>query len=174
MSEEKLTLDQAIQTSIEYETRVRDLYREAADGTADETGKKLFNVMCDEEQGHLDYLVSRFDEWERTGKIVSAELATLLPPRDVLDKGMSNLEKSVEDKDWTTELDFLNQALKLESSTGLFYKDMVEKMDLEGKQMFQRFLVIEDAHYDIVQAQIDALQNNGFWFDFMEFSLEAE
>jgi rubrerythrin len=170
---ETLTLEEAIQTAVEYETRVRDLYTEAVAGATEEVGKKLFNLMADEEQGHLDYLMSRFDEWERTGKIVAADLATLLPPQDVLDKGKEKLAAQVQDKDWTTELQFLQQALKLESETGAFYKKMVEELDLEGKQMFQQFLAIEDAHYDIVQAQIDALTNTGFWFDFMEFSLEA-
>ncbi len=172
---ETLTLEQAIQTAIEYETRVRDLYKDAVAGATEEVGKKLFNLMADEEQGHLDYLMYRFDEWERTGKIVAADLATLLPPQEVLDKGKAKLEQQVDsDKDWTTELDFLQQALKLESETGAFYKKMVDTMELEGKQMFQQFLAIEDAHYDIVQAQIDALTGTGFWFDVMEFSLEAE
>jgi len=171
---EQLTLDQAIQIAIEYETRVRDLYREAVAGTTEEVGKRFFDLMAAEEQGHLDYLVSRFDEWERTGKIASADLATLLPPREVLEKGKQNLLKQVEKRDWTTELEFLHQALKLESETGAFYKKMVAELDLEGRQLFQQFLRIEDAHYDVVQAEIDSLTKTGFWFDVMEFSLEAE
>ena len=171
---DQLTLDQAIQIAIEYETRVRDLYKEATAGATEEVGKKLFGIMADEEQGHLDYLVSRFDEWERTGKIASADLATLLPPEEVLARGKDNLQKQVDDRDWSTELQFLQQALKLESETGAFYKKVVAELDLEGRQMFQQFLRIEDAHYDVVQAEIDSLTKTGFWFDFMEFSLEAE
>lgn len=39
--------------------------------------------------------------------------------------------------------------------------------------MFRHFLEIEDGHTAIVQAEIDALEGNGFWFDFAEFDLEA-
>ncbi|NQU06730.1 MAG: rubrerythrin, partial [Calditrichaeota bacterium] len=32
---------------------------------------------------------------------------------------------------------------------------------------------IEDAHTAIVQAEIDGLEKNGFWFDITEFNLES-
>jgi hypothetical protein len=41
-----------------------------------------------------------------------------------------------------------------------------------AKEMFQRFLEIEDGHVAMVQAEIDYLSDNGFWFDFTEFNME--
>jgi len=173
MTEQKLTLDQAIQTAIEYETNVRDLYRTAVEQATEQTGKKLFGRLADEEQGHLDYLVSRFDEWERTGKISSPELARLVPNSEQIKAGMAKLDKSMKEYDWHIELGLLKKALQVESETGGFYKRMTQELDAEGASMFAKFLEIEDAHYDLVQAQLDALNGPGFWFDFMEFDLEA-
>ena len=168
-----MTLDKAIQTALEYENKVRDLYREAVENVDDEMGKRIFGALADEEQGHVDYLVDRFDEWERTGKVVSTDLATDLPDAETIKSGMKRLDQQMEGKDWSTELALLDRALKAESETGRFYKRMVAELDPEGRKLFQRFLEIEDAHYDLVQAEIDALTHTGFWFDFMEFSLEA-
>jgi rubrerythrin len=169
-----MTLDKAIQTALDYENKVRDLYLEAVKTTGDELGKRIFGALADEEQGHVDYLVDRFDEWERTGKVATADLATDLPDVEGVKAGMKRLDQQMEGKDWGTELALLDRALKAESETGAFYKKMVAELDSDGQKLFQRFLEIEDAHYDLVQAEIDALTNTGFWFDFMEFSLEAE
>ncbi len=173
MSDEKMTLEKALRTSLEYEERVRDLYREAAAQATEEVGRKLFTLMGDEEQGHLDYLTSRLEEWGANGAFQATELTTLLPSKEILSSGKADLEKAIEGKDWSTEIQFLEQARDLEEKTGQFYKKMVAELDLQGRQLFQQFLEIEDGHYDIVQAQIDALTGTGFWFDFMEFSLEG-
>jgi hypothetical protein len=50
---------------------------------------------------------------------------------------------------------------------------MVAELPPEGQQLFGRFLEIEEAHAAIVQAEIDSVNGTGFWFDVMEFSLEA-
>jgi len=168
-----MTLEKAIQTAIEYETKVRDTYADAVEKATEDVGKKIFQALCDEEQGHLDYLTARFDEWERTGTVKAAELTTQLPDQAGIAKGVAKLEKKVTEYDWGMELSLLKNALLLESETGQFYKNMVAELDDTGKQLFTRFMEIEEAHYDMVQAQIDALQGMGYWYDFMEFDLEA-
>lgn len=168
-----MTLERAIQTAIVYETNVRDLYQDAADKATEEVGKKIFEVLAREEQGHLDYLMSRFDEWERTGTIESPALATILPSREQIAAGLDELSETLETRDWSVELDLLRKALLAESTTGEFYKRMVAELDAAGQKLFRPFVEIEDAHYDLVQAQIDALNGMGFWFEVMEFDLEA-
>ncbi len=168
-----MTLEKAIQTAIEYETKVRDTYADAVDKATEDVGRKIFAALRDEEQGHLDYLTARFDEWERTGTVKAAELTTQLPDQKQIADGVKTLEKKVGEYDWDMELSLLKNALLLESETGQFYKRMVAELDDTGKQMFGRFMEIEEAHYDMVQAQIDALTGMGYWYDFMEFDLEA-
>jgi rubrerythrin len=170
---EAMTLDEAIRTSLEYEARVRDLYEEAAHAATEDSGRTFFEKLAKEEQGHLDYLNDRYAEWERDGKVAEADLETILPPRQEIRDGFERLTKKAGDYDWSVELGMLKKALQLEAETGGFYKRMVAELDIEGQRLFQRFLEIEETHYDIVQLQIDALQGGGFWFDAMEFDLEG-
>ncbi|MHC4469996.1 MAG: ferritin family protein [Planctomycetota bacterium] len=170
---ESMTLDEAIRTALEYETRVRDLYQDAANQATEETGKKIFGRLAQEEQGHLDYLNDRYAEWERDGKIEEQELETILPPREQIREAFARLERKAGDYDWTIELGMLKKALQLEAETGGFYKRMVAELDVEGQRLFSRFIDIEETHYDVVQLQMDALTGAGFWFDAMEFDLEG-
>ena len=60
-----MNIEEAIHTAIKYETRVRDLYVEAMKETNDEKGRRFFQTMAKEEQGHLDYLNDRLKHWEQ-------------------------------------------------------------------------------------------------------------
>lgn len=169
-----MTLEEAIKTAIEYENKVRDLYAEATAQAPDEVGKRIFELLTKEEQEHVDYLQSRLDEWNKTGKIVPAKLGSYLPEGPAITAGMDKLKKEMgEPKDRSVELALLKRALAAEDETSTFYKKMVSELDAEGQQMFERFVEIEEGHYAMVQAQIDALSGVGFWFDFQEFNLEA-
>jgi len=57
-----MTIEEAIKTAIEFETQVRQVYRNAAEGASDPVGKRIFKVLAEEEQGHLEYLRSKLDE----------------------------------------------------------------------------------------------------------------
>ncbi len=168
-----LSLDAAIRTALEYEHRVCGLYRRAAEQATEDTGRRIFTKLADEEQGHIDYLQSRFEEWKETGRVSEVELTTALPTRRRLEEAKERLERKVSDYDWTIEIELLRKARQMESETGMFYKQMVAELDDEGKRLFSRFLEIEDAHYDLVQIQLDALNGGGFWFDMPEFALEG-
>ncbi len=40
------------------------------------------------------------------------------------------------------------------------------------QEMFARFLEIEDAHAEAVQAELDYVMRTGYWSDFKEFDME--
>jgi rubrerythrin len=169
--EESMTLEEAIRTAIDYETRVRDTYLDSAEKAADEVGKRVFKVLSDEEQGHLDYLCYRLEEWKKSGKITPERITTIVPPMDVIEAGIRRLDSHLTGAPRGSEIDRLQEALQVEMETSAFYQRMVDEMGDEGK-MFARFLEIERGHQAIVQAEIDYLTNTGFYFDFQEFSLE--
>jgi rubrerythrin len=169
-----MTLEEAIQTAITFETKVRDIYADAAKRAPDETGKKVFAVLAREEQGHLDFLRKRLGEWQRSGKLVAEKLGTVVPSASAVKEGLAAMRREVRERpDRTLELELLKKALAAELETGAFYRRMVAELDAEGQRLFAPFAEIEDAHYAIVQAQIDSLNGMGFWFDRMEFDLEA-
>ena len=171
-----MKLDNAIKTALEYETGVHKIYLEAMNKTANEAAKRIFRVLCEEEVGHLEYLQARLQEWQKTGKIKVKKLGTSIPAQKAIDKGLQDLRKTVKPKrtKQVPELELLKKALDAETKASNFYKEMVGKLDGEGKELFKRFVEIEEGHEAIVRAEIDAVGNWGFWFDTPEFKLEME
>ena len=54
-----------------------------------------------------------------------------------------------------------------------FYRALVSTLHGDERDLFKPFLTIEDGHVALVQAQLDTVSGLGFWFDTMEFNLEA-
>lgn len=168
-----MTLEEAIVTSLDFEKRVRDYYFHAAQKTDDPRGKEVFMALSDEEQSHVDYLQSRLDQWRTTGKISVPVLATTLPQASWLKEGKLKMNAVAFDRDYSTEVALLRDSAKLEDDITELYKKLVNELPEEHAKMFKRFLEIEDGHTGIVEAEIDALQKDGFWFSLREFDLEA-
>jgi rubrerythrin len=174
MSEE-ITLEEAIRTAIEYETKVRDVYKEAQQQIDDSKGKHVMGALFSEEQGHLDYLNSRLSEWKKTGDLNIEELNTHIPSHEVISEKTQVLKEKVkvgeDDRRHDMEITMLRKALTLEEETSNFYKKMVGTLPDKGQQLFARFVEIEEGHLAIVQAELDYISGPGYWFDFKEFDL---
>jgi len=173
-----MELDQAIRTAIEYEAGVHRTYQEAMQRATDEKGRRFFEVLRDEEKGHLTYLRERLDEWKKTGRIRLQRLETVVPSRAIIDAGLQELRRklspeSVPSGGAMTALELLRKAREVEKETSDFYRAMVQTLDGDGRRLFERFVEIEEGHQAIVQAEIDAVSGMGVWFDTMEKSLEG-
>jgi rubrerythrin len=168
-----MNIEQAIETAIQYETRVRDIYRLGSKGCNDETGSGILGVLADEEQQHLDYLSEKLTEWKQTGRVTPAAVKTIFPSRQDITESLKKLESRVSGADCTNDAELLKQALKAELETSNFYKQMVSELDEQGQALFEPFVEIEDGHLTIVQAELDNLMGLGYWFDYKEFDLEA-
>ncbi len=166
-----MTLEEAIKMAIDYEIKVRDSYLNSIDDIADETGQRVFKVLGEEEQGHVDYLEDRLKEWQSNGKVSAGKLETVVPPQDVIDKGIQRLDDHLDERDYGTEREMLRKAIALERETSDFYHKMVDELGADG-ELFSRFLEIEDGHLAIVQAELDYLMRTGNYFDFQEFSMD--
>jgi len=70
------------------------------------------------------------------------------------------------------EAEYLRKALAAERETSAFYRTMVGEVAEEQRQLFARFLEIEEGHVAIVEAELDAVTGSGFWFGIKEFDLE--
>ena len=166
-----MTIEKAIQTAIEFENEVRDVYQAAAQEAVDPVGKRLFTVLADEEQGHVDYLQNRLEEWRKTGKVNPAALETAVPAHEVIAEAAHSVSESMSEVDHAVELKMLGRALEAERKTSSFYRKMVAELPTEGQKLFQRFVEIEEGHVAIVQAEMDAVTGNGAWFDVLEIKL---
>ena len=167
-------LDEAIKTAIEFEKKVYKVYADAMDQIADPIGKKVFKQLSIEEAEHVSYLKHRLDEWLEKGRLDIQELSTIVPDKERIAEGRERIARSVQSrKPATRELEYLESAFEVEKQTSAFYQQMVSELSGEGQELFSRFLKIEEGHVAIVQAEIDSVQGMGFWFDMMEFDLEA-
>jgi len=171
-----MELQEALSVALDFERKVRDHYAQSARRTQDPQGHKVFATLAREEQGHVDYLESRLAEWRARGEITAAPLTTVLPPvawiQAEAGKAAARTGASQRPAGALPEMDFLKEALELEHKTSGFYRSLVAQLASSHRELFARFLEIEDGHVLIVQAEIDALAGHGHWFDFMEFSLE--
>lgn len=168
-----MNVEEAIQTAIQYEKRVVQVYEEAARASQDPAGRKIFGALVKEEQQHVAYLESRLGEWKSSGHVTAASPGTVVPSRQRIDEGIRMLQGRVAAKAPEAEMRLLKRALDVEVKTGAFYARVVRELPPEGRKLFERFVEIEQGHQAIVQAEMNAVAGNGYWFDMPEISMEG-
>jgi rubrerythrin len=172
-----MLLEEAINTALVYERKVCDVYADAVESTQDTKGKRVLEVLAREEQDHVAYLERALEHWKETGQATAKKLQTALPPTETVRAGIEKLRSQMSDQERPAtpeaELAILAKALDVETETSNFYKRVVGELDDQGQALFAQFVQIEEGHKAIVQAEIDAVQGTGYWFDFREFDLEA-
>ena len=167
-----MTIEEAIKTAIEYEKRVRDMYVEALDESTDAVARRIFQLMADEEHNHVLYLEAKLGQWITKQELFFDDLDTALPSSDTIQGEAEKLENTLlEKKDHAQELQLLEKARALEIETSDFYRKLTAELPEQGQAFFKRFLEIEDGHLGLVQAEIDALNGPGYWFDIQEFQI---
>jgi rubrerythrin len=167
-----MTLEEAIKTAIQYETKIRDVYRAAAQKVSEPAGKSFLETMAEDEQHHLDYLLDRLEHWNKTGELTLPKLETAIPSDESIAKQMGRFKSEISKKAGGDQKRILSRALKVEIETSEFYKEMVGEMTGQSQAMFARFLVIENRHIAAVQMQLDYATKTGYWFDMKEFDME--
>jgi len=169
-----MKLEAALAIAIDHEHRVRDHYVRGAGEILDPQGRRVFETLAREEQGHVDYLESRMEEWKRRGVVTAPDLSSVVPAPEFVTRAGRAMQQGPEATVAVqSELELLRVALELEHSTSTFYRQVVDTLDPEHQPLFARFLEIELGHLAIVQAEIDSLAGSGNWFDFMEINLEG-
>ena len=167
-----MKIEEAIQTAIEYETKIHDLYKTAVKQASDPTEKRIFEALRKDEQRHVDYLKGRLDNWLKTNEFSIERLESAIPSKDIINRELSKVTNKLEGEHRKDEKQILSKALNAEIETSGFYRRMVAEMDGKARDMFARFLEIEDGHIAIVQAELDYVSHTGYWFDFKEFDME--
>jgi rubrerythrin len=170
-----MNLQQALKVALDFENKVRDHYANGAKAIDDPQGKKVFETLAREEQSHVDYLNHCLREWSKSGKISPVAMKQVVQP------GIDWIErarKKIQDRPGkraasANEIDLLKVALDLELKTSDAYRELVRELPPDEARLFDGFLDIEEGHVKIVQAELDSVQGMGFWFDVMEFQLEA-
>jgi rubrerythrin len=167
-----MTLEEAIKTAIEYEVRIRDIYRQAQASVADEVGRRVFDTLGNDEQHHIDYLQHKLAQLKKTGQIDAERLDSVVPSGETVDRESARVQSLMAKDFLGIRRQMLSKALEAEIETSDFYRKMAAELPAEGQTLFARFLEIENNHIKAVQFELDYLSKTGYWFDFKEFDME--
>lgn len=169
-----MTLEEAIKTALDYENRIRDIYLDSAERTEDPAGKKIFRQLAEDEQRHVDYLEHKLGQWRSTGRVTVEKLDSSVPSAGHLRKEAEKVKARVGGDHRGLRQQMLSKALQAEIETSNFYRQMVQQLEDDGRQMFSRFLEIENNHIEAVQFELDHVARTGHWFGFEEFDMESD
>ncbi len=158
--------------ALEFEKKIRDLYRTAEAKIDDERGKAIFRGLADEEQSHIDFLEAGLKTLQKSGSLDVSGLRTSVPNPELLREKVEQMKTKIPEKMLGDIKSVLNSALKMEVETTEFYQDAYKKTSGEIQKVMAKFVEIEQRHTDVVRIELDHAAHNGFWFNFMELSME--
>lgn len=162
-----------LENAIEAEKESLREYLDWAWQTRDPAGKNVFVRLASEEFEHMRLLETQRSALKETGECRPAPVPTSLverllpriPAKSMQVRGIAG----------QTELSALQVALEHENRTARFYAEQVgTTADPAAQQVFRRLSEMELAHVALIQAELDNIQRDGFWFDIREFTLESE
>ena len=168
-----MTIEEAIKTALNYESRIRDLYSTAARETGFPEGKRFFQMLSDDEQHHFLYLQEKLDQWKQSGALTVTSLDSEIPPAANLNKNLKAVKEKLSEADRGDLKQMLSKALKAEIETSAFYRGLVNALEGSAGEMFARFLEIEENHVAAVEAELNFLNQSGTIYDIREFTLDG-
>jgi rubrerythrin len=157
----------ALATALEAEKQSLRGYLRLAWETRDSSGKQMFIRLATDEFEHMHLLES-----QQAGRAVRLPAPSLL---EQLVPKLSDKSLRIRGTAGQTELSALITALELEQSARDFYRARAEDAGSESaRTMFGRLAEMEEAHQALLQAELDSIHGDGFWFGLPEFTLESE
>jgi rubrerythrin len=163
---------QAMKTAIEMEKSGHRFFTEASNNVRHEVGRKLFSRLAAEEIDHMRTFEKIFNE-VTGGSDWKEAIRAIQPSKRV--PYFDEARKQLKAEDLSVELDYLKKALDLERDAMKFFERAIAEAENEdARQIFQRILDEEKGHYDLIQAEMDSINNSGFWFDVQEFYMDGK
>ena len=169
---EPLDLAKAVLTAMELEMAGLETFIKLARKTKNETGKNMFLRLASDELEHMKFFHQYRLRLEKEGKW--APPAADFKPIAVVRPALQEIDAKTKGEEHADELTALRTALELERRSVEFYNGLMERtVDPEVRQLFAKLRDVEEGHYELIQAEIDSLTGQGFWFGVPEFDLEA-
>ena len=172
-SDANIEAARAIKFGMEAEKRGLESYLDYARNTQDETGKNMFILLARDELSHFEILEKALSDIELSGRwsevqIQGSLIERIMPrlhERAVRTQGASGVD----------QVSALEAAMEQERKAAELYREQLEKTtDPVARKVFKRLVAMEEAHYDLLSAELDSINETGFWFQIPEFNLEEE
>lgn len=165
---------EALSKAIASEKLGIESYLKFARQTANASGKDMFIRLAQDEFEHMNALEKELDRIQAGRPCVRIRIK----PSDIEEivPQLSDPEARFKAGQGTTDdLSALNIALDLERRAINFYKrESSQTSDQAVAALYSRLAEMEEAHYNLIQAELDHIKDIGFWFGVQEFSLEGE
>ena len=162
MSESKEHIAEVLKRAIKGEEDGYFFYNLAAEKVTNDVAKRKLESLRDDEVRHKRTLRELFKKHVggEIGELPEVGLSVL---SEVFKKGHVN--------DLKTEMQFINLAIEAELAATKYYQDERDLVDDdEFKKIFDALADEEHSHFEILQAEKDALGGNYSWFSLDEGS----
>ncbi|UCF79203.1 MAG: ferritin family protein [Candidatus Eiseniibacteriota bacterium] len=163
----------SLRTAIEIEDNGLMTFLKFARETQVATGKNMFIRLAMDEHVHrkiLDKQLSRLmegEKWEAV-EVPRSEIERIAP-------AIREKQQKTKGESGLAELDALKTALDLERKAAKFFREQAELVsEPEAKNMFLRLADWEDSHFDLIQAELDHINQTGFWMGIPEFKMDGK
>lgn len=162
-----------LQVAIHAEKKALHNYLEYAHHSQNLTGKETFIRLARDEWQHMDILeqeLARVKEGLRFKKV-----SIPISPVEETVSSIDHDSVTTREEGEKNEIDDLALAQQSEKKAMAFYQAKAKEVeDPAAKVILLRLADMESAHYQILQAEMDAISKTGFWMGFREISFEVE
>jgi len=163
----------SLKTAIKIEDNGLETFLKFAKKTKDATGKNIFIQLALDEHQHRLILEKQLNQLMEGGAWRNVEV-----PKSTFEKVAPTIKEKqqrTKGESGLAEVDALNIALELEKKAATFFREQADLVDeADAKDLFLRLAEWEDSHFDIIQAELDAINNTGFWFGIPEFQMDGK
>lgn len=149
------------------ERRGKEFYDTVARQTKDENVKKIFALMSEEEQYHIEQLAGYFKEFQKEGKF--NKLILIKEEKDTIEKMILNpaIRKSISAASF--EAAAISAAIDMENKAiEVYSKRAVESTDEHEKELYSWLANFERGHFKLLndlnkQLMEEVWNDNHFW-----------
>jgi rubrerythrin len=161
-----------VHTAMDREKDAIGLYLKFAAAVKDVKAKNVLIHLASDEVGHLDKLEHHLTSVlsGKRGLLAVSDLADAMAAR--LTEGSRLVFPTEGELARADEIRILELALELELEANRRYIELAGSGDEDTARIFLSLAKEEETHAKILRAEIDAIGQNGFWFDIQEFTME--
>lgn len=158
MGDDKAKIAETLKIAIRGEEDGFRFYDLVSKRVTNASAKKKLETLRDDEIRHKQTLIAIFHQY------VGPDIGELP------EKGLSVLTeifRKGEIQEKTSEMEFLNLAIEAELAATKYYQEQRDLIDdVEFRKIFDRLAEEEHHHFELLQAEREAITGNYSWFDY--------
>ncbi len=173
MSDAPSAIMKALKMAVDIEDNGLVTFLKFARRTKHEFGKNMFIRLAMDENEHRRILEKQMHHLAEGQPWVEIEV----PKYEIENVAptMTDRQQKVTGESGGAETEALKIALDLERKAAKFFREQAEAaIDPKARSLFEHLAQWEDAHFDLIQAEMDSINNTGFWFNVPEFKMDGK